>query len=299
MACYRPIPAAQEGSEPPKLWPPMGHANLALPCGKCIGCRSARATQWAHRCTHEASQWEHNTFITLTYEDAHLPPEGHLDAEALQRFFKRLRKYRERPGAKLASNPHSNLRYFACGEYGETSGRPHYHAIIFNGRFTDEHRVGDNLYESDTLATLWPFGANRVGTVTGQSANYIAQYSLKKQGAGDHDADGVWRPAPFLRMSLKPAIGLAWLAKYAPDLRHGYLVENGYKHGIPRTYKEKLKQMGEEMTTRAIQHLAEEIDIRTRTHQRNNPSNRNDPERQKAAEQIQIRYKQLTENRRL
>lgn len=28
--------------------------------------------------------------------------------------------------------PMKQLRYYACGEYGERFGRPHYHYIIFN-----------------------------------------------------------------------------------------------------------------------------------------------------------------------
>ena len=62
----------------------------------------------------------HNAYITLTYNDDHLPANGSLQPRDLQLFWKRLRKART-PG----------IRYYACGEYGDQTARPHYHAIIF------------------------------------------------------------------------------------------------------------------------------------------------------------------------
>lgn len=291
MACYHPIPASQDGQSQPRLWPPMGEANLALPCGKCIGCRTDRATQWAHRCSHEAASWKYNTFLTLTYDDENLPPEGHLVASDLQKFLKRLRKYANGTSSSINRDRSGNIRFFACGEYGDRNDRPHYHALLFNCGFSDRHRVGKDLYESDALAKLWTKGHHRFGDATPAAASYIAQYNLKKQGAGDHDADGVWRPAPFLRMSLKPAIGSRWLEKYADDLTHGYLVEGGHRHAIPRTYRVKLK------TT--IPALAEEINVRLQKHRQQTPGDSGDPERRKAQEIIHKRLKELNETRRL
>ena len=311
MACYHPIPALQEGSGQPKLWPLRDEggrptANLALPCGTCLGCQSARATQWAHRCSHEASRTPYNTFLTLTYDDKHLPTNGHLDARALTLFVKRLRKCVSRHSGDIRSDSSTNVRYFACGEYGSQTERPHYHALLFNCAFPPQEKVSKDLYAADILRELWPYGDHRFGTATPAAANYIAQYSLKKQrrnkgarhddgynGEGYADEDGVWhpKPAPFLRMSLKPAIGTEWLKEYAPDLQHGYLVENGRKFAIPRTYKEKLKEM--------FPHLYEDISIRTYNHRSTLPVEQNPVERRQAAEQIHKRYKELTENRHL
>lgn len=293
MACYHPIPALQQGSESPRLWPPIGTANLAIPCGGCLGCKTARATQWAHRCDHEARQWESNIFVTLTYDDTHLPTDGHLDATALTRFLKRLRKRATGSDKRLRSDQAGNIKYFACGEYGDTNGRPHYHACLFNVGFTDQYRVGKDLYESELLTDIWGQGRAAFGEYTGGAANYIAQYTLKKQGSdNDHDADGVWRPAPFLRMSLKPAIGMTWLEKHKQDLQHGYLVSNGHRAPIPRTYRERLKLQDPD--------LAEDIAIRKAQHRdRTQGGDNNTPERRKAAEQIHKRLKQLTERRKL
>lgn len=296
MPCYRPIPALTKNpGDQPQLWPPLGTANLWLPCGKCLGCRTARATHWARRCEHEATQWQHNTFLTLTYDDAHLPEEGHLNAHELQKFFKRLRQNLNRHRHRHLSDPRSTARYFACGEYGERNGRPHYHAILFNWRPAQGTRVGrqhgNDIHESDLLAELWPAGGHRYGMATPASANYIAQYSLKKIGTGDADQDGVYRPAPFLRMSRSPIIGSTWLDRYSTDLRHGYAVNGARRESIPRSYLEQLKKRNPQLT--------EEIQCAKQQHQLNNRSDGNTPARLEASEIIHTRYKQLTENRQL
>lgn len=233
-----------------------------------------RATQWAHRCQHEASQYDHNIFLTLTYDDKHLPAEGHLVPKHLTDFWKRLRK----------ATP-EKLRYFACGEYGEHTGRPHYHALIFNYRPPDSSKYSEDLYESAHLDSIWDRGRTKHGNATPAAANYIAQYNLKKQGQGNYDQDGVYRPAPFLRMS--QGIGREWLLKYKDDLTHGYLVENARRSGIPRYYKEKIKTQHPELHARMLMHL--------QNYTMDNPSDKNEPARLAAGEQIHQQRKQYSD----
>ena len=285
MACYHPIPARQEGARV-QLWPPMGSEDLALPCGTCIGCRSSRATAWANRCTHEASRWKWNCFATLTYDDSHLPAEGHLDAAALRNFFKRLRKRTGTDRESIRSNRSHGIRYLACGEYGEETERPHYHALLFNCTFADAYTVGKDRYGSHVLSEVWPFGMAEFSPFTPGAAQYVAQYALKKQGAGDADKDGVWRPAPFLRMSLRPAIGKRWVEQYAEDLRKGYFTREGQKQSVPRTYLRWVEEMDPS--------LAEDIQFNRIRHMQGN-AEKNDPERRAAAEYIHRQRKERLE----
>lgn len=302
MACYRPIAALQVGPGKIRLWPPLGTANLQLPCGKCVGCKTDRATTWAERSRHEASQYPVNSFVTLTYADENLPTEGQLEPEHLQRFIKRLRKLTDRHRNRVSGDRSRGIRFLACGEYGEKYHRPHYHAILYNCGFPDRRRVGKDLWESDTLTELWTekgkqLGQVRFGDATPAAASYIAQYSLKKQGgAGTVDPNtGVWIPAPFLRMSLRPAIGAGWVDRYKEDLAKGFLTQptgsGSIKHRIPRYYKERLKktdpQFVEEMEGRIANHLGQK------------PSDRNQPDRLAAAEIMQVRLKEMIETRTL
>jgi hypothetical protein len=275
MACYHPIPAYQSNrGGPVTLGPPLGTANLELPCGKCLGCKTARATEWARRCTHEATRTAHNHFVTITYDDEHLPYRGYLEPRDLQKFIKRLRK-----------NSAQRFRYLACGEYGETTNRPHYHAIFFGLELHPGNKVSSTLYETELLTRSWGKGNVRYAEFTPAAAAYIAQYSLKKQGKGnaEHDEDGVWIPKPFIRMSLRPAIGKTWLEQYHEDLTHGYLITDSKKGPIPRYYKKWIKT-----NAQTVHEILEQKTEQTRI---NTKTDKNTPERRKDAEQIHIQKK--------
>jgi len=242
MPCYHPIPAYQSGpGASVMLHAPHGVAHMMVPCGSCLGCRLQRATHWAHRCMHEAQYFDHNAFVTLTYDDSHVPPDGNLSPKALQLFIKRVRKDADSPCGVLDCPGGGGVRFFACGEYGERTGRPHYHVLFFNLRFRDAVRVGNNLYESAALARLWPYGGHRIGTVTARSAMYCAKYSCKSMGPAC-DSDGVVRVKPFARMSRNPGLGTRWLRENRLSLRNGFIVVDGKERGIPRAYRKLLRK---------------------------------------------------------
>ncbi len=146
-----------------------------LPCGQCRGCRLERSRQWALRCVHEASLFEENCFITLTYSDKHLPSNGSLNKKHWQDFMKRLR-------SRFVGR---RIRYFHAGEYGAKHRRPHYHACLFNFDFSDKKLFkrdnGVSLYTSDSLDSAWDLGFCSVGSLTFASAAYCARYIMKKR----------------------------------------------------------------------------------------------------------------------
>lgn len=239
MACFHPLQAFQTDagkivfSDRRAEW-----RELTLPCGQCIGCRVERSRQWAVRCMHEASLYDVNSFVTLTYDEANLPANGSLRYRDYQKFMKRLRK----TGRKA--------RFFCCGEYGGERGRPHYHACLFGVGFGDRvyYRSmpsGADLYTSEELERLWPFGFSSVGDVTFESAAYVARYVLKKVGS-DVERLGVLdmstgelalRAEEFVRMSLKPGVGAPWLAKFQTDVYpRDEVIVRGVKCKPPRYY---------------------------------------------------------------
>lgn len=205
-----------------------------LPCGRCIGCRLERSRQWAVRLVHEGALHAEKCFLTLTYDPAHLPPDGSLDVAEFQRFMKRLRK-------RVAP---SKLRFFHCGEYGEQLGRPHYHCILYGFSFPDRvlFRRGSepslNLYSSALLSELWPLGFSTVGQVTFESAAYVARYVVKKwfgPGAADHYAG---RRPEYVTMSRRPGIGAGWIEKFESDVFPAdEVVLRGKKMAPPKYYR--------------------------------------------------------------
>lgn len=256
---------------------------LSIPCGRCIGCRIDRSKQWAVRCVHEAQLYDNNSFITLTYNDEHLPEDHSLDVRVFQLFMKRLRN---RFGSKI--------RYYACGEYGEKYGRPHYHACLFNHDFQDKKlwkpgKTPDlNLFRSPELENLWvdtttgeSLGYSSIGEVTFQSAAYVARYIMKKitgPKGGEHytytSEDGVVFPLlpEFTVMSRRPGIGKNWLEKYATDVFPSdfVIMRDGKKYKTPRyydtehekTYPSDIRKLKLQRKTNSIKHAQDNTTAR-------------------------------------
>jgi len=259
MACYHPISAGLSGystnSATGRVYrrvifkrnDPEIVQEVSLPCGQCIGCRLERSRQWAMRCMHEAQLHQHNCFITLTYDDTHLPSDQSLHYRDFQLFIKRLRK----------RYPTTKISYYMAGEYGENFGRPHYHACIFGLDFHDKKlwkrtTSGSLIYRSSDLETLWPFGYSSIGDVNFESAAYVARYIMKKQTGKDSEkhyqysdletGEIIQMTPEFNKMSLKPAIGLNWYKKYKTDVYpHDYVVLRGQKIKPPKYYDQLYK----------------------------------------------------------
>lgn len=212
---------------------------LTVPCGQCIGCRLERSRQWAIRCMHERQMHDESCFITLTYDDDHLPYAGTLVLEDFQKFMKRLRK-------KVGP-----VRFYHCGEYGEETFRPHYHALIYGWMPNDKSLFstsGDHpLYSSSVLSALWPYGHSTFGDVSFDTAAYTAGYIRKKltgeQGVERYqyvDPDtGEIVPIkpPYSTMSRRPGIGMEWLRKHGTEAyTHDSVIMRGREMQPPKAY---------------------------------------------------------------
>lgn len=221
---------------------------LKIPCGRCTGCRLERSRVWAIRCLHEAKMHKANCFITLTYADKHLPADWSIRVRVLQLFLKRLRKCIEP----------IKYRYYGCGEYGDLSDRPHYHALIFGYEFPDKRfyaksPAGYDIYSSAMLNEIWGFGDCKIGEVNFETAAYVARYCMKKI-SGDAkeahykwiDEDGVIHECEpeFALMSRRPGLGTAYYDKYGQSIRdHDSLIVNSKEVPSIRFYDLKFEQL--------------------------------------------------------
>lgn len=226
------------------------HSPLTINCGQCIECRLARSRDWACRCIHESQMHEFSSFVTLTYDDDHVPVDYSLRYVDFQLFMKRLRKHFD--------SERQRIRFFMCGEYGDDRGRPHFHACLFGAFFRDRvlfKRMdsGSSLYTSNLLGSLWPFGFSSVGDVTFESAAYVARYVMKKVFGDVADFNSVYkyvdcygevhyRMPEFCHMSLKPGIGATWFDKFGPEVFPAdYVVIGGRKLKPPKYYMRRLE----------------------------------------------------------
>ena len=209
---------------------------VEIPCGKCVGCRLEYSRQWANRCMLEMQYYnpEDCWFVTLTYDDAHLPvtycndpdtgeafPVFTTSTRDVQLFFKRLRK-------RFSD---CKIRYFGCSEYGPANQRPHYHFILFGLHLDDVYlwsrsKLGYQYFRSPSLERVWSFPVRDASGVSVKSAGptpagfvmlghvdwdccaYVARYVMKKLYGDDsefYDQFNLERPRAF--MSRKPGIG--------------------------------------------------------------------------------------------
>lgn len=198
-------------------------------CGICMACRITRSNEWKFRCLHELESWENSSFITLTYNQQWVPlgrgmvREPSLCVSDLQNFIKKIRKHYP-----------WQIKYYACGEYGETNGRPHYHMILF----------GVPLKDAVNLHHLWGMcdpEAYKAGTATTDSIQYTAQYITKKhlgkKGKLYYQEKGIVPPYQVASHNL----GATWARKHQHQLWQDMCIYvQGKPHAIPRYYRKLL-----------------------------------------------------------
>ncbi len=219
---------------------------ISVPCGICEECLASRSRDWSTRIMLEASLYESNYFVTLTYDDEHLPHDHMLVKDEISRFNKKLKTYLSRRGLE------SGFRFYGVGEYGSETGRPHYHVIYFNLKIDDLefYKVSDNgdlLFNSKFLSTVWSKGHVVIGEVTTGSACYVARYCDKKrlltsQEKKDLKEKGI--VPEFSVMSRMPGIGSQFYddLKKKIDLGLNYVqLPRGQRNGIPLYYVKKFK----------------------------------------------------------
>lgn len=190
-----------------------------LPCRQCVGCRLDKSVQWATRLMHESESHDNACFLTLTYDPETVPDNGSLNKAHLSTFFKDLR-------ARCDYYGKGKIKYFACGEYGEQKGRPHYHVALFgpfgcygddSGRAEEEpSRSGDRQFTHEDISACWEYGIHRFSELSFESAAYVARYVLKKV-TGPSSPDFYGDRVPEFQVSSN-GLGKAFFEKNAKDV---------------------------------------------------------------------------------
>lgn len=229
MACFNPMPAWYSSEVNPSGKRSLEFSrrgtqldnDVLVGCGKCDGCYADQSMMWAIRVYHESQMVDQSCFLTLTYDEEHCPSA--ISKRDLQLFFKRLRKDCKTLGYEMPK-----ISYFACGEYGTQTHRPHYHAVICGadfrgGAFT--YDVSEGLYANKYVDSKWKNGSVTIGSADFASILYTTGYVAKK--IGDPDCFRV----------MSRGLGKSWLQKHVDDLeRLESVVIEGTKYPIPPQY---------------------------------------------------------------
>lgn len=199
-----------------------------IPCGKCYVCLKRKISGWCFRLTEEEKYHQDSLFITLTYDTKNVPftraGQMSLHKRDVQLFLKRLRK------ANSQGNATRSIKYFAVGEYGGFTRRPHYHLILFGAKI-------------ETIASAWGLGHVHYGFVSGASITYTLKYMFKrpvKHKRSDR------REKEFRIMSKGLGVGytqkrniIKW-HKSKLDERMYLNLPGNVKIAMPRYYKDKI-----------------------------------------------------------
>lgn len=287
MPCLKPIEAYQyaDGGTPVFEKPNNRPArSIRLPCRRCIGCRMDYTFHWTNRGMCELMMHPRGSchFGTLTYDDDHLPKYGDLVYEDFTRFVKEVRRN---------VGP---FRYMVTAEYGEQTGRPHFHPHIFGLEVPDlvvagRGSNGDTLFASELLEGLWGKGMVRLGEVTPTTLQYTTGYALKDTGAmheenyravDESTGELVQLRPPFMRVSNKPGIGGEWFDQYGMTdvVPKGFTTHYGKKYPTPPYFVERIKDLDEAAYERVKQERREAA-AESERHPDNTPKRRGGRER--------------------
>lgn len=200
--------------------------GLTVGCGTCPVCKMRRSREWSLRLKMEAAGYNKDEicFSTLTYDDSHVPVKDGLTTlypRDMKNFMKRLRR-----------RIHYPIRFFGVGEYGSRTFRPHMHLLVFGLKKKDWHFIDD----------AWRRGFVCNKSFYNETCGYVAQYIQKKLFGKDVYGSQV---PPFLRCSQSPSIGEDYFWKNVDTIcQQGFIMADGYKHTIPRTFMRKAIDAG-------------------------------------------------------
>ncbi|AXH74310.1 MAG: replication initiator protein [Microviridae sp.] len=201
-------------------------SGLAFGCGQCMHCRINRRRHWANRLMLESSSHEFNAFVTLTYDDEHLPDScgcktcqgkhitGTLRPRDPTDWLKRVRF--------ALGEKERVIRFYLVGEYGDENFRPHYHLMLF----------GASQFDHALLCEKWSKGLVQTAECNQHTCSYIAGYVTKKMTKTDDDRLQGRHPE-YSRQSNRPGIGA-----YAADCIGDTLTTKEGSYGLIQTHGE-------------------------------------------------------------
>lgn len=228
------------------------HRWQTIPCRNCYACKLSYSAEWATRIVYECSLHTHNYFITLTYDDTHLPVAESVDIPE-KIWNKKEQKYDikwhhgENDGSEICNQGtvyeqhilkflhdlrqdlhrhknHTGVKVFYAAEYGTEHGRPHYHLILMNcpldiTKFYDTH-IDENHkahWKSKEISKLWDKGIHDIAEVEWSCAAYVARYCMKKLHDKEPEEYAKECKLPeYIRMSRN--IGRKWYEEHKGEI---------------------------------------------------------------------------------
>lgn len=232
------------------LSPYQSKGNISLPCGKCANCRKKQSSEWSFRMKKEIEYFPDKDvfsfFVTLTYDDDHLPE---LDGKVSLRhadytkFIKMVRQQLKRDYGRVVK-----LSIIGCGEYGDKSGRPHYHCVIHGIPFTWRKGFPGIV---KVFEEKWRHGFVYVKMCNSDVAGYVTKYSVKNLNKSRKYYEALGVEPPFRCYS--QGIGLNYFEQNRERIcREGFCRDGKFKVAIPRYFKDRFFLFSDYVRSRKV-----------------------------------------------
>lgn len=229
---------------------------IVLPCGRCMECRLRRSREWMVRLYAESLYHQEAISFTLTYDEENLPPHLSLRMDDTSAFIKRLR-------TRLSGR---KIKFFCAGEYSPKKKRPHYHGLLYGYAALDSRQpagqseTGHALYTDQLLTDSWSHGIVKIGSLTPESAQYCAKYTIEKvygKAAEDH-----YGKRESERMRCSKSMGAQYLYDNLSAIKARnwtVVLPSGAEAPIPRYYIKLLEKTHPELALSALEHQEQKI----------------------------------------
>lgn len=218
--------------------------KMRLPCGKCLNCVAKKKRKKGVRLLHESMLDGYSSFMTLTYKNA--PSE--IIPRDFQLFMKRLRKWYEPSGKRLA--------YSVVGEYGDETGRPHFHLALFGNDFKEGSQKWDSQsWVNPRVDDIWGHGMVNIAKLEAGSAMYIAGYVMKKV----HSKNTGTNPDYWHAESKRPSPGKMFVKKFYSDITNvgSVVMPDGRLGPVPDLYMKWFPEEFSEFKAKRLEHALE------------------------------------------
>lgn len=236
----------------PECEHPISIVGRLVPCGHCVLCQSRKKKEWINRNMCESRLHKTSCFMTLTFSDDNLEKSIF---PTVQKFLKRLRKI------------YGKFRYFGCFEKGEKSGRPHFH-ILFYGFCPQKIKYKGIISRTinEQMALIWRQGFVKVDALCPQTISYVCGYVQKKLDKNEYKPESYsWRE--HIHQSkynydyvnkdtyffMSKGIGYNYILSDIENIcRKGFYVLNGYRKGLGKWIRDKLKRMNTYLSIKCL-----------------------------------------------
>lgn len=199
---------------------------VPLRCGKCFTCRLLMQSDLVNRMFCAYSCYSTSAFVTFTYNDDNLRFKEGFRYPTLSK--DDLHKYLDNIKHQL-KNRNIEYEYFACGEYGDSFQRPHYHILFFGL----DYQLFQKYFEK-----TWKYGTVKVLPCDSSSFRYVTKYLTKQDSRSDSEYFDLGRIPPFFKYSR--GLGSKVYVRYTDEItKNGYFSFKGKKIYVNTYYFNK------------------------------------------------------------